>query len=388
MLTRSRRLPAVLPFLALMLLWTGCGIGEIGDDAPWDDDDPERETMFKHPPPSTPAPWTYGLTSYGGPSDSSAYLHSVACGGKKPDGKWWYSTGAWSFGCFSRLELCANGKCVVVKVVDNGPAGWVESKAKSKCGGTGYIIDASPLVSKYLHGKSSAGWSDCLKIKVRPVAGNTPTGPSSGTSPSPGSGDCHTGQKFGWEYCSPSCRCGKGMGDCDSDADCTDGLQCAHNVGAAYGAGGTVDVCEEQPGSSGDNNSYGDCYYGGELGTCQPDNLPCSGSYKGSLCPGANNIRCCMPPSNSGDNSGDNSTYGSCTYSGKTGTCQSTGVSCDGGYKRFLCPGGNDIQCCLPTWGSCSSGGQTGTCQLTSQSCSTGYKSGLCPGPNDVKCCL
>lgn len=338
--------------------------------------------MFKHPPPSSPAPWTYFLTSYGGPSDTSAYMHSVACGGKKPDGTWWYSTGAWSFKCFARLELRANGKCAVVKVVDNGPAGWVENKARGKCGGTGYIIDASPLVVKHLYGKPGAGWSDCFKIQVRPVAANTPTGPCGGAAPPPPSGGCHSGQPFGWEYCSPSCPCGKGMGDCDSAADCKSGLSCSHNVGSTFGAASTVDVCEDPPPSSGTGNpGYGDCYHGGIRGKCQPQGQPCSGSTRDGLCPGGNTIKCCLPPSSS-------SNLGSCAYAGKAGTCQSTSSSCSGGYKAGLCPGDSSIKCCLPSWGGCSFGGAPGTCQLTSKICNGGYKSGLCPGPGDVKCCL
>ncbi len=137
-------------------------------------------SAFRHPPPSTPAPWTYVLTCYGGSNDSSAYLGTPACGGKKVDGKWWYSTGAYSFGCGSKLELQANGKCVVVTVVDNGPAGWVEDNAKQKCKSadfsTGYILDTSPLVTQELFGKSCAGWSECLKIKVREVDKSTPEG--------------------------------------------------------------------------------------------------------------------------------------------------------------------------------------------------------------------
>jgi hypothetical protein len=126
------------------------------------------EQAYKHGPPSEPEPWSYFLTSYSG--------GTTACGAQA-DGSWYYSTGAYSFGCNTRLQLEANGKCVVVKVVDNGPAAWVETKAQGKCGGTGYIIDASPLVSVHLFGTKSAGWSDCYGIKVRKVSASTPTGP-------------------------------------------------------------------------------------------------------------------------------------------------------------------------------------------------------------------
>ncbi len=69
---------------------------------------------------------------------------------------------------------------------------------------------------------------------------------TSSSSPSPGGGgssSCHKGSKFGWSYCSNSCRCDVGEGDCDTDSECKPGLKCAHNVGASYGVTNTVDVC-------------------------------------------------------------------------------------------------------------------------------------------------
>jgi len=49
-----------------------------------------------------------------------------------------------------------------------------------------------------------------------------------------------------WTYCSYSHGwiCGDGEGDCDKDADCKPGLKCVKDVGANYGWGGTIDVCE------------------------------------------------------------------------------------------------------------------------------------------------
>ena len=60
--------------------------------------------------------------------------------------------------------------------------------------------------------------------------------------PAPG-GSCHQGSKFSWNYCSSSCPCGEGVGDCDSNSECKPGLKCAHNVGASYGVTNSVDVC-------------------------------------------------------------------------------------------------------------------------------------------------
>ena len=48
----------------------------------------------------------------------------------------------------------------------------------------------------------------------------------------------------GPDACTSSCPCGEGQGDCDSDADCEDGLTCVQNVGAQYGWPASRDVCE------------------------------------------------------------------------------------------------------------------------------------------------
>ncbi|MCA9664352.1 MAG: hypothetical protein KC503_02155 [Myxococcales bacterium] len=378
---RRHLLAFICTTLLALAFSTGC-TGVVGEEE-WDDDDKaaelnpgasankpapdgERQAAFKHGPPSGTAPWTYYLTCYGGPGDSGAYNSNVACGGKKANGNWWYSTGAWSFGCFSKLELRANGKCAVVTVVDNGPAGWVETKAKNKCGGTGYILDVSPLVTKHLHGASCAGWSDCMAVQVRPVASNTPEGPCSGSAPTqptqptqpsqPNNNGCHKDVPFGWLYCSASCPCGAGQGDCDNDSECAPGLRCAHNVGAKYGAGSTVDVCEappqptqpSQPTQPTQPTNYGPCYSNGQTGVCQANTVSCSGRYEQNLCPGGNTVQCCLPPSPSVSNvPAAPSQWGTCNFEGRPGVCQSNSIGCPGGYKRFLCPGGNDIQCCL-----------------------------------------
>lgn len=48
-----------------------------------------------------------------------------------------------------------------------------------------------------------------------------------------------------WSYCSaPNCGiCGVGMGDCDADSECAPGLVCLNNAGASYGLPPTMDVC-------------------------------------------------------------------------------------------------------------------------------------------------
>jgi hypothetical protein len=55
--------------------------------------------------------------------------------------------------------------------------------------------------------------------------------------------DCHAGAPGSGAYCSPGCPCDEGQGDCDTDADCQEGLTCTNNVGATYGFGRSTDVC-------------------------------------------------------------------------------------------------------------------------------------------------
>ncbi|WP_428269540.1 hypothetical protein [Haliangium sp.] len=48
----------------------------------------------------------------------------------------------------------------------------------------------------------------------------------------------------GWNFCTPECPCDDGEGDCDEDADCADGLRCLHDAGPAYGYDDPeLDVC-------------------------------------------------------------------------------------------------------------------------------------------------
>ena len=65
---------------------------------------------------------------------------------------------------------------------------------------------------------------------------------------------CHTTSLWSLDYCTPSCPCSAGEGDCDSDEDCSTGY-CALNTGAEYGQISTLDVCKEKPVSTGDLQS-------------------------------------------------------------------------------------------------------------------------------------
>ncbi|OGR00480.1 MAG: hypothetical protein A2284_16605 [Deltaproteobacteria bacterium RIFOXYA12_FULL_61_11] len=113
----------------------------------------------------------YVVTTFGGGSDAQG----TACG-VYVDGSTYYSTGVYGWGCHAKVRVTANGKCVIVHVLDNGPAAWVEEKAAGACG-QGRILDVSPLVTKHLFGINGSGWSDCNTVNVAVVDKSAPEGP-------------------------------------------------------------------------------------------------------------------------------------------------------------------------------------------------------------------
>jgi len=56
--------------------------------------------------------------------------------------------------------------------------------------------------------------------------------------------DCSGGTPWSWSYCTSTCPCSNGMGDCDSNSHCQTGTTCKHNVGTSYGQSWDMDVCE------------------------------------------------------------------------------------------------------------------------------------------------
>lgn len=100
------------------------------------------------------------------PSDGNYYLTSfcdkeTACGVTCGNCSWPYATSAGRFGCNARLNCCQGSKCIVLRVIDSGPACWVEDKAGRA------IIDASYTTCRYFTGSNSCGWSDRVSINCR-----------------------------------------------------------------------------------------------------------------------------------------------------------------------------------------------------------------------------
>ena len=109
------------------------------------------------------------------------------------------------------------------------------------------------------------------------------------------------------------------------------------------------------------------------------------------MCPGSQDIQCCVsggstpPPS-----------HPACTSQGRAGTCKSVSTEgCAGGVfdPANLCPGSQDVQCCVPSTShaTCTSKGRAGTCKSVShEGCAGGSfdPANLCPGSQDIQCCV
>ncbi|CAN5914973.1 hypothetical protein BH11MYX3_BH11MYX3_29670 [soil metagenome] len=122
---------------------------------------------------SIPASGTYVITTFCGPGGHQ----SMSCGGYA-DGTGWYAASRQRYGCGAKLQVSANGKCVVVEAQDYGPDVCVENAAGMP------ILDVSPKVSRALFNIAGAGWSDHETVTVEEVAAATPVGPCS-TEPAP-----------------------------------------------------------------------------------------------------------------------------------------------------------------------------------------------------------
>jgi hypothetical protein len=92
----------------------------------------------------------------------------------------WYSVGGKSYGCGTRLQVSnpANGKSVVVMVLDDGPSCTVENNANF------WVLDVSYPTIMYLFG-SEEGWGDHARVDAVVVDQSTPLGPVGSGSPPP-----------------------------------------------------------------------------------------------------------------------------------------------------------------------------------------------------------
>ncbi|MCS6900657.1 MAG: D-Ala-D-Ala carboxypeptidase family metallohydrolase [Myxococcales bacterium] len=169
-----------------------------------------------------PADGIYYITSYGGGNETQPQ----ACPGMPmADGKWAYIANLARFGCGTKVKIEANGKSCIAQVADCGPNRCVEDAASfNNCKTHFPIIDASPLITKYLYGSTSAGWSDKWKVKVTEVAASTPIGcPGGGSEGSGGSGGGSGGSSGGSSGTSGKTGSGGSSNQCEKDSDCGGG---------------------------------------------------------------------------------------------------------------------------------------------------------------------
>ena len=125
----------------------------------------------------------------------------------------WYAVGGASYGCGARLQVTnpANGKSVVVMVLDNGPSCTVENNANF------WVLDVSYPTIMFLFG-SEEGWGDHALIQASVVPTSTRLGPTSSSPPPPppvvdagiGSGDSGAAQDDSGAVSNDS---GQGAGD-------------------------------------------------------------------------------------------------------------------------------------------------------------------------------
>jgi len=106
-----------------------------------------------------PSNHQYYLTDF-----CSGYPHDQTSCGNYCNDYLYFTADRQRFGCGGYLNVCGRGKCVKAKVIDAGPADWVEKDAGMP------IIDASPDVCKSITGSSSCGWSDRILITAVPTS--------------------------------------------------------------------------------------------------------------------------------------------------------------------------------------------------------------------------
>jgi hypothetical protein len=124
----------------------------------------------------------------------------------------WYAVGGSSYGCGARLQVTnpANGKSVIVLVLDNGPSCTVENNAHF------WVLDVSYPTIMYLFG-SEEGWGDHALVQATVVSSSTPLGPTSG-SPQPPPPDAGAGDSGAATIDSGSGAVDSGTGAIDSGA--------------------------------------------------------------------------------------------------------------------------------------------------------------------------
>lgn len=199
---------------------------------------------------------------------------------------------------------------------------------------------------------------------------------------------CAGGTNGASDYCSATCLCAAGEGDCDGNAQCQAGLVCKAGAGPKYGLGSTVDVCVDAVCANGiwDLNECGiDCGGTSTCGVCSIVKLTknCGGTNGGTDYCRNPNFPCAA---------GEGDCHNTPSY------CQ-TGLNCKvGAGPQFGLPTGIDVcvgsTCTNKIWDAnecgidCGGTSSCGTCSIPKLSKGCGGTNGgtdYCINPNQ-KC--
>lgn len=114
---------------------------------------------------------------------------------------------------------------------------WDElAVAKTKSGCEGKCSPSCQCNWTELGCKTDNDCSSGLRCEIRPQLGNRCLKKKDGDDQSDSSagGDCHEFKPGHGSYCSDSCKCEEGEGDCDKDSQCKDGLVCEQQSGTDF----------------------------------------------------------------------------------------------------------------------------------------------------------
>ncbi len=178
---------------------------------------------------------------------------------------------------------------------------------------------------------------------------------------------CHSDPLFDSDYCSSSCPCAWGEGDCDSDSQCQDGLECEYNIGADFGLDSGLDLCVK-PGYPSNQPM---CSGSSPTPTCN-DGVQ-NGDETGVDCGGSCTACTVSPSCNDGVQNGDETGVdcgGSCVACAPTTSCGDG--TCDANESCSTCA--SDCGSCpiIGTCGdgTCGSNEHCGTCASDCGACS------------------
>lgn len=195
---------------------------------------------------------------------------------------------------------------------------------------------------------------------------------------------CHIGAPGDEDHCLASCQCGIGEGDCDSSSHCAPGLKCLFNVGDDYGYAPDVDVCDCPLDSDNGGGSFcsATCPCESGQGDCDDDSeceagLRCYGDagHVFGLEEEDDVCAACLPPEGMGTTDYCNE---DCTCSEGEGDCDADS-DCDSGLHCFLNVGADfgldpDTDVCA----ACRPASQNGHVNFCSPDCPCSHGEGDC----------